>query len=70
MKEIIKIQMDFMSGWGYEGRKITWIKWKRKCKTIDDGGLGVKEMRCFNMTLLDKWRWRLEKKKEVWGEIF
>lgn len=40
-------------------RKISWIKWSTICQSKNLGGLGVRDLECFNMALLGKRRWRL-----------
>jgi len=40
-------------------KKIVWIKWKKLCKPKDEGGMGIRYIEKFNMTLLTKWKWRL-----------
>lgn len=69
-KEFIKIQLDSLWGWGYDRRKITWVSWKIVCKSRDSGGLGIKDIECFNVALLGKWKWRLGMEgKGLWSEI-
>ncbi|GAU26541.1 hypothetical protein TSUD_361750 [Trifolium subterraneum] len=41
------------------GNKIKWVKWSVVCKTKRMGGLGVRDVRLVNLSLLAKWRWRL-----------
>jgi hypothetical protein len=47
--------------WGgaSEKSKIAWVKWEDVCRTKECGGLGVKNLRLVNVSLLMKWRWRL-----------
>ena len=59
LNTIVKIQRDFLWGWGFEGRKIAWVKWEQMCKPKEEGRLGLKDMRFFNFALLGKWKWRL-----------
>jgi hypothetical protein len=42
-----------------DGGKIPWISWKDVCRPKNEGGLGVKDLKWFNILLLAKWRWRL-----------
>ncbi|GAU31392.1 hypothetical protein TSUD_19380 [Trifolium subterraneum] len=42
-----------------DSRKIPWINWKSICLRKEGGGLGVRQMREFNLALLGKWCWRM-----------
>lgn len=53
-----------------EGRKICWVKWDVVCKPREEGGLGIKNIRVFNLALLGNWRWRLLTEKEsLWARV-
>ncbi|WJX66218.1 hypothetical protein P8452_50797 [Trifolium repens] len=57
---IIRLQRNFL--WGTSasgGSKIPWVSWSDVCRPKKDGGLGVKDLKIFNLSLLAKWRWRL-----------
>lgn len=54
-KNIVKLQRNFLWGWGSKGRKIVWASWKKVCEPKKKGGLGMVEIRMFNITLLGKW---------------
>jgi len=57
-------------GWGSEGRKIAWVSWDRLCATREDGELGVRDLKLFNIVLLSKWIWRLKTDiNGLWKEI-
>ncbi|MCH88010.1 LINE-1 reverse transcriptase like [Trifolium medium] len=59
-KAIIRLQRNFL--WGTSasgGSKILWVSWGDVCRSKKDGGLGVKDLKLFNLSLLAKWRWRL-----------
>lgn len=57
--KIVRIQREFLWG-GTEGsRKISWVSWKVVYHPKDIGGLGVRDVRLVNLSLLAKWRWRL-----------
>jgi len=46
-----------------ENRKISWVTWDKVCELKDKGGLGVIDVRKFNLALLRKWIWRLKSEK-------
>jgi hypothetical protein len=59
VKEVIRIQRIFLWGGVGGGRKICWVKWKRVCQPRSKGGLGVRDVRLVNLSLMAKWKWRL-----------
>ena len=62
-EEIRKIQRKFLWGWGVEGRKIAWVQWEKLYQNKKEGGLGIQDIKVFNIALLGKWKWRLVTKK-------
>ncbi|WJX73641.1 hypothetical protein P8452_57400 [Trifolium repens] len=58
-KKIVSIQRNFLWGGANNKSKIAWVKWVDVCRSKEDGGLGVKNLRLMNIALLTKWRWRL-----------
>jgi hypothetical protein len=54
---------------GITKRKYRLIKWTTICKSKKRGGLGIKNIRKMNISLLCKWRWRLENEKGLWQEV-
>lgn len=69
LKTLIGIQRSFLWG-GYESRRnIAWISWKKVCSPREQGGLGLKDLDLFNMSLLGR-RWRiLVDKHACWWHI-
>jgi len=58
--------------WGgcEENRKIAWINWESICTPKDVGGLGVRRIGAFNLSLLGKWCWRMLTAKEgLWYRV-
>ncbi|XP_058740864.1 uncharacterized protein LOC131613189 [Vicia villosa] len=56
IKELIRIQSNFLWG-GEEGKKcIHWERWDVVCLSVEKGGLGVTRMEDFNLALLSKWK--------------
>ncbi|XP_045802983.1 uncharacterized protein LOC123896664 [Trifolium pratense] len=69
-KYVRRIQREFLWG-GRSGRKkISWIKWDIVCLPKKKGGLGVRDIRMVNISLLAKWRLRLlHDEQAVWKEV-
>ncbi|GKV36397.1 hypothetical protein SLEP1_g44538 [Rubroshorea leprosula] len=67
---IDKIRKIFLWGGGGDERKINWVKWEKICDKKEEGGLGVKDLRKFNLALMGKWWGRLAKIKEgLWKNV-
>jgi len=46
------------------------VDWKTVCSSKEVGGLGVRKIREFNLTLLGKWGWRLlEDTESLWFRV-
>ena len=58
-----------MWDWGQEERKIAWVNWETICKSKEEGGLEIKYLTRFNLTLVAKWIWRLGMKVRGYGWI-
>ena len=68
--KISSIQRKFLWAWGKQSKSIPWVSWDNVCKPLEEGGLGVKEMKTFNVALLAKWRWRIMSNEGgKWKEI-
>jgi hypothetical protein len=71
IKKITRIQRDFLWGGLRRGKKLCWIKWKVVCQEKRKGGLGVRDVKAVNLSLLMKWRWRLLQSDDLehWKEV-
>jgi len=68
--ELVRIQRNFLWGWGVDGRNIIWASWSKVCEPREAEGLGILDLRVFITTLLGKWIWRLGTDKgDLWNEI-
>lgn len=50
-------------------RKYYLVKWSKVCKAKKKGGLGIKNLRKMNVSLLVKWWWRSENENGLWQDI-
>jgi len=41
LKKIVKIQMNFLWGWGSDGKNIVWPSWEKVCELREVGGFGM-----------------------------
>ncbi|KAK2356246.1 hypothetical protein QL285_093594 [Trifolium repens] len=58
LKEVVKIQREFLWGGLEKKRKINWVCWDTVTKPKIIGGLGMRDLSRVNLSLLAKWRWR------------
>ncbi|GAU23240.1 hypothetical protein TSUD_172690 [Trifolium subterraneum] len=69
-REVVRVQRNFLWGGLSKKRRINWVKWSDICKTKKDGGLGIKDLRLVNLSLLAKWRWKLLMEGgDVWKNV-
>jgi hypothetical protein len=50
-------------------KKYHLIGWPKICKNKKKGGLGIKNLRKLNVSLLCKWWWLLETENGLWQDI-
>lgn len=60
----------FLWGGGEDSRKINWVRWDKVCRAKDEGGLGIQNLKAFNLALLGKWEWRMcSEKNSLWYKV-
>ncbi|XP_058776524.1 uncharacterized protein LOC131650829 [Vicia villosa] len=70
VKKFNSLQSKFLWGGLEEKRKIHWVRWKDLSLHIEKGGLRVKDIALFNISLLNKWRWRiLQGRSSLWLDV-
>jgi hypothetical protein len=69
-REVVKLQRNFLWGGLSLKRRISWVKWEDICRPKKEGGLGIRDLRLVNLSLLAKWRWKLlSNDDEVWKNV-
>ncbi|KAL8516069.1 hypothetical protein ACS0TY_014665 [Phlomoides rotata] len=70
LNEIKQAQRNFVWGSKSNIKKIAWVKWREICIAKEVGGLGIRNLECFNRILLSKWAWRFFKERNsLWERI-
>ena len=54
VNKLVRLQRNFLWGGSSEQNKIAWIRWDMVCLPKEEGGLGVKDITSFNISLLEK----------------
>ncbi|CAL5335104.1 unnamed protein product [Camellia sinensis] len=54
-KEFERLQASFLWGGSTLRRKIHMVRWEELCKSVEQGGLGIRKVRDVNKCLLLKW---------------
>ena len=68
--KLVRIQRRFLWGGDQDQVKIAWVKWDTVCLPKEVGGLGIKDINYFNLSLLGKWKWSLfHSQGELWTRV-
>ncbi|GJX53244.1 RNA-directed DNA polymerase, eukaryota, reverse transcriptase zinc-binding domain protein [Tanacetum coccineum] len=59
LKQLERIRANFFWGGDRDNKKMSWVRWDQILASKNNGGLGVRSLKAFNLALLQKWRWRL-----------
>jgi hypothetical protein len=69
IKKVTRIQREFLWGGVNGGKNLSWIKWKVVCQEKNNGGLGVRDIKAVNLSLLMKWRLLQMDDRAIWKEV-
>ena len=65
-KCIESIQCGFLWGGIGEEFKFHLVNWPKVCSPVREGGLGIRNLGCFNWALLGKWLWQFASEPKAW----
>jgi hypothetical protein len=65
---IEKLYRDFLWGGLGDEFKFHLVKWSKVCSLISERGLGIRNLKTCNRTLLGRWLWRYEHERGLGGE--
>jgi hypothetical protein len=68
-KRIEKIERDILWGEMNDEAKMHLVEWDKVCSPMDEGGLGIRNIRRFNQALLGKWLWRFAHEEGAWWRL-
>jgi len=70
INRLTAIERQFLWGGNLEGKKIAWVDWSQVCASRERGGLGIKDIKALNNSLLIKWKWLMfHQLDQLWSKI-
>ena len=66
--ELTKIQRMSMWACCSNHHETFWVSWKHVCQPKNKGGSGLKDLELFNISLLKKWKWLIDK-NALWYDL-
>ncbi|KAF5797593.1 putative RNA-directed DNA polymerase [Helianthus annuus] len=70
INKLEKIRRDFVWGFSESIKKMRWVRWEVMMNSKRKGGLGVGNIRDFNIAMLTKWWWRYKSNpNQLWAKV-
>jgi len=71
LESLFKCFFFWSAGGSKDYRKIAWVDWDSICLPKEEGGLGLRRLLQFNLSLLGKWCWRILNEQDgPWYRVF
>ncbi|GKV50825.1 hypothetical protein SLEP1_g57512 [Rubroshorea leprosula] len=69
-ENINRLIRDFWWGQQQDEKKVCWVGWDRLTQSKHDGGMGFKDLHCFNIAMLARQAWRiLQNPNALWVRV-
>ncbi|GJV35089.1 hypothetical protein Tco_1407566 [Tanacetum coccineum] len=59
LKSLERLRSRFFWGGSQDAKSLVWVKWSNVLPSFKKGGMHIGSLKAFNLSLLQKWRWRL-----------